>query len=171
MRASDMNGCAVRRALCAPRPAELGDLREVSTPRTVDPLERRFDLRGLHLAGDGLFVTVCRPHLAALESRNESPIRVDRPGLSIWQPCPHGQQGSGRAIRRSALSAVSLPGPGGAPQANVGMAAVWLNRRPHDRRARLRDLGRALSAVLRTVAGSGSAGASGVERFVERLAR
>ena len=33
-----MNGCAVRRVLWAPRSTELGDLREVSTPRTVDPL-------------------------------------------------------------------------------------------------------------------------------------
>jgi hypothetical protein len=46
MQASDMNGCAVRRVLWAPRPAELGDLREVSTPRTVDPLKRRFGVRG-----------------------------------------------------------------------------------------------------------------------------
>ena len=43
-----MNGCAVRRVLWAPRPAELGDLREVSTPPTVDPLERRFGARFAH---------------------------------------------------------------------------------------------------------------------------
>jgi hypothetical protein len=38
----------------ASRSAELGDLREVSTPRTVDPLERRFgDLISYRNSGKG----------------------------------------------------------------------------------------------------------------------
>ena len=77
----------VRRVLWAPRPAELVDLREVSTPRTVDPLKRRFGVRGSvavrRLANP---VTVCDGHGVFFVAASGQ-IRMAASPKYSWRSC------------------------------------------------------------------------------------